>query len=204
MGSSFKREKAFQNLTFSFTSFLKHSMVWSFGLQLVVMSSRSVDQNKFEATKKSVRNNADRLKRTLLNSSSEVVRSMSPKNHLVTPLSFFFVIQEGKAFVTIQRSKQVALSMQNTLINTTGMRRPRDVTRDGNAAHKKGYTYCFMIANSGLQNFLIDKPSLPGTTWDLVSVWFRGTPFEFQTIHFTQTAENILSYGYPRYLSNTV
>lgn len=42
-------------------------------------------------------------------------------------------------------------------------------------------------------------------TWDLVSVWFRGKPLEFQTIHFTLTAENILiSYGYPRYLSNTV
>ena len=168
------------------------------------MSSRSVDQNKDEATKKSMRNNANKLKRTLLNSSSEVVRSMSPKNHLVSPLSFFFIMQEGKAFVTTQRSKQVALSVQNRLINTIGMRRPRHVTRAGNVAHKKGYTYCFMIANSGLQNFLIDKPSLSGTTWDLVSVWFRGTPFEFQTIHFTQSAENILSYGYPRYLSNTV
>ena len=160
MGSSFKREKAFQNLTFSFTSFLKHSMVWSFGLQLVVMSSRSVDQNKFEATKKSTRNNANKLKRTLLNSSSEVVRSMSPKNHLVSPLSYFFIMQEGKAFVTTQRSKQVALSGQNTLINTIGMRRPRHVTRAGNVAHKKGYTYCFMIANSGLQNFLIDIKAL--------------------------------------------
>ena len=47
-----------------------------------------------------------------------------------------------------------------------------------------------MIANSGLQNFLIDKPSQSGTTWDLVSVSFRGKPLEFQTIHFTQTAEN--------------
>ena len=140
-----------------------------------------------------MRNNTNRLKRTLLNSSSEVVRSMSPKNHLVSPLSFFFVMQEGKAFVTIQRSKQVALSVQNALI---GMRRPRDVTRAGNAAHKKGYTYYFIIANSGVQNwknFLIDKPSQSGTTWDLVSVWFRRKPLEFQTIHFTQTAENISS-----------
>ena len=106
------------------------------------MSSRSVDQNKFEATKKSMRNNLNKLKRTLLNSSSEVVRSMSPKNHLVSPLSFFFIMQEGKAFVTTQRSKQVALSLQNTIINTIGMRRPRHVARAGNVAHKKGYTYC--------------------------------------------------------------